>query len=132
MSDLIQDLRKDHSEILILMGDVEAVSIDTPAGQATLAQVRERIITHHKREDAELYPVLRTIGQSNETVARMTEHFINEMATISALALEFFDKYRYGGSQAEFARDFAALQSALVKRIANEENSLYKEYRSLS
>lgn len=131
MAGLIDDLKKDHAAIEMVLGQVRDLGIGSSEGQSTLLAAKQGLLAHLSKEDAQLYPRLRKAAESNEKLKRTLDVFAADMQDISRSALQFFQKYAAGGSGLEFAADFGKLVAALRQRIHKEENLLYVEYEKL-
>jgi len=125
---LIDDLKKDHVDIVNTLTKVKELGITTKEGQARLLAAKEGLLAHLKKEDEQLYPYLRKEAETDGGLKNLLETFAKDMDGISKAALDFFAKYASGGSNVEFAKDFGGLTAALSKRIRQEENLLYPEY----
>jgi len=100
--------------------------------QDILISAKANLLAHLKKEDRDLYPVLKKAAETNSSMKQTLEIFARDMEEISKFALQFFDKYSHGGSGIEFARDFGKLFATLTGRIRKEEDILYREYEKIS
>lgn len=131
MKNLIDDLKNEHVQIAAALNEVHSLGIYTEKGQRLLMESKKALIAHLQREDTEIYPALRKAAESSEVLKSTLDHFAKDMDSISKAALDFFEKYKSGGSGLEFARDFGRLFSTLQMRIGREERILYAEYLKL-
>jgi Zn-finger protein len=133
MSVLIEELKKDHSEILDTLNEVKELGILSKEGQSKLMSAKECLLTHIKKEDEQLYPVLRKEADNNKQLESALDLCAIDMENVSRIVLEFFDKYsRKSFSDMELQREFENLFTALDKRIRNEEDILYGEYEMMN
>jgi len=133
MSVLIEELKKDHSEIVDALNEVKELGILSKEGQSKLMSAKECLLTHIKKEDEQLYPVLRKEAENNKQLESALDLCALDMETVSRIVLEFFDKYsRRAFSDTELQREFENLFTALDKRIRNEEDILYGEYEMMN
>lgn len=58
MTALIEELKREHSEILVILNEVEGLDILSKEGQAKLMSVITILLEHLKKEDVKFYPVL--------------------------------------------------------------------------
>lgn len=128
MSKLVDELKKEHSEIAGLLGKVNSLGITTPEAQKLLLSAKQSLLAHLSKEDKFLYPVLRKEAESNEGLKRTLDVFAQDLESISQVALDFFEKYAQGGSGFEFGKDFGRLFSNLSTRIMKEEKILYQKF----
>ncbi len=128
MSVLIEELKKDHSEIVAILNEVKKLGILSKEGQAKLLSAKAHLLTHLNKEDEQLYPVLRKKAEHNEHLQDALDLCVMDMENVSRVVQEFFDKYSRGVSEKELQREFENLFVALGKRITNEEDILYDEY----
>ena len=134
MSILIEELKKEHSEILAAFNEVKELGILSKEGQDKLMSLEVSLLAHLEMEDDELYPTLRKEAEHNNSIKDTLDLFAIDMENVSKIVREFFEKYSEGFSGMdlkELSEDFENLLTALTKRIGNEEESLYEEYETL-
>ncbi len=128
MSVLIEELKKEHSEIAATLKEVKKLGIRSKEGQAKLMSVKASLLAHLKKEDEQLYPALRKEAKHNENLKNALDLFAIDMDNVSRVVQEFFDKYSEGVLTNEFPKECEDLFAALYSRIRNEEDVLYEEY----
>ncbi len=128
MSVLIEELKKDHCEIVDLLKEVKELGILSKEGQAKLLSAKALLLKHLNKEDEQLYPVLRKKAEHNEQLKDALDLCVIDMENVSSVVQEFFDKYSRGVSEKELQEEFENLFVALGKRVRNEEDILYDEY----
>ena len=134
MSILIEELKKEHSEILATLNEVKKLGILTKEGQDKLISLEVSLLAHLEMEDDQLYPALKKEAEHNNSIKDTIELFALDMEGVSTIVQEFFEKYSDGFSGMdlkEISEDFEKFLAALNKRIRNEEESLYEEYETL-
>ncbi len=134
MSILIEELKKEHSEILAALNEVKKLGILSKEGQDKLMSLEVSLLAHLEMEDDELYPTLRKEAEHYNSIKDTLDLFAIDMENVSKIVREFFEKYSEGFSDMdikEISEDFENLLAALTKRICNEEDSLYEEYENL-
>ncbi len=131
MSDLIKILKAEHANIGKILGMVAEAGIDTDEGRRHLEAAKAGLLAHLAREDEHLYPALFEAAKDDSIVADALEFFEDDIAAVSALALDFFGKYEEDGPGGDFAADFAELAHGLGQRIQKEEAIIYKMYDQL-
>lgn len=132
MAKLIQDLKSEHAVMVNILNEV--IKVDSSKGrQKILSSAKTGILSHVKKEDAELYPVLKKAAEGNDNLKLILDMFAKDMDGIAKAAFGFFDKYSQGNSYLEldFAVDFGRLLGLLDLRIRKEENILYPEYEKI-
>ncbi len=135
MSILIEELKKEHSEILAALNEVKKLGILSKEGQDKLMSLEVSLLAHLEMEDDELYPTLRKEAEHYNSIKDTLDLFAIDMENVSKIVREFFEKYSEGFSDMdikEISEDFENLLAALTKRIGNEEESLYEEYEALN
>ncbi len=135
MSILIEELKKEHSEILAALNEVKELGILSKEGQDKLMSLEVSLLAHLEMEDDELYPTLRKEAEHYNSIKDTLDLFAIDMENVSKIVREFFEKYSEGFSGMdikEISEDFENLLAALTKRIGNEEESLYEEYEALN
>ncbi len=132
MSALIEEFKREHSEILAILNEVEGLDILSKEGQAKLMSVKTILLEHLKKEDVKFYPVLYKVAEHNQNLKKELDLFAMDMEYVSRVALEFFDKYSRGVLGKELQKEFESLFVALHNRIKNEEDILYDEYEIMN
>jgi hypothetical protein len=128
MSALIGELKREHSEILAILSEIEGLNILSKEGQVKLMSVKTSLLEHLKKEDVKLYPALYKEAEHNNSLKNALDLFAMDMEDVSRVALAFFDKYSRGVLGKELQGEFERLIVALRNRIKNEEDILYEEY----
>ena len=134
MSILIEELKKEHSDILATLNEVKKLGILSKEGQDKLMSLEVSLLAHLEMEDDELYPTLRKEAEHSNSIKDTLDLFAIDMENVSKIVREFFEKYSEGFSGIdlkELSEDFENLLTALTKRIRNEEETLYEEYETL-
>ncbi len=131
MSALIEGFKKEHSEIIATLNEVEELGILSREGQAKLVSVKASLLEHLWNEDERLYPVLRKEAERNKKLKEILDVFANDAENIYGDMLEFFGKYTEGAIDSKFEGEFEHLFATLRTRIRNEENFLYSEYEKI-
>ncbi len=134
MSILIEELKKEHYEILVTLNEVRELGILSKEGQDKLMSLEVSLLAHLEMEDDQLYPALRKNAEHSDSLKNILDLFAMDMENVSRIVQEFFEKYSEGFSGVELdklSEDFENFFSALNKRICNEEESLYEEYETL-
>ncbi len=132
MTILIEELKKEHSEIIATLNEVKKLGILSKEGQDKLMSLESSLLAHLEMEDDQLYPALRKEAVHNKDLKNTLDLFEMDMENVSTIVREFFDKYSEGLSGKELPEDFESLFAALSKRISNEEESLYEEYEYMN
>ncbi len=135
MSILIEELKKEHSEILATLNEVKELGILSKEGQDKLMSLEVSLLAHLEMEDEQLYPALKKEAEHSNSIKDTLDLFAIDMENVSKIVREFFEKYSEGFSGMdikELSEDFENLLSAITKRICNEEESLYEEYETLN
>ncbi len=128
MSALIDELKEEHSEIVAVLNEVKELGILSKEGQTKLMTVKARLLTHLKKEDEQLYPVLKKEAENNKQLERTLDLCAMDMENVTRVVLEFFDKYFRGEiPDKELQKEFKNFSVAFSKRIRNEEDILYYE-----
>ncbi len=131
MSATIEDLKKQHEEILEQLSEVKRYGVHTMEGRNQLMSAKKKLLAHLEGEDSHMYPELELAAEHDTELAEMLTNFHREMQEITEYCLAFFEKYSVAGGGIEFLRDFENLQAALKNRIEKEEHILYARYEKL-
>ncbi len=132
MTILIEELKKEHSEIIATLNEVKKLGILSTEGQDKLMSLESSLLAHLEMEDDQLYTALRKEAVHNKNLKNILDLFEMDMENVSKIVREFFDKYSEELSGKELPEDFENLLAALSKRISNEEETLYEEYEYMN
>jgi Hemerythrin HHE cation binding domain len=131
MGDLVAELKKEHAALAALLGEIKARGFGSPEVARKLLLVRHGLSGHLRKEDEQLYPVLRRAAERDERLRHLVDVFAREMTEVARTAHDFFTKYAEGGDGAAFMREFGRVAALLAARIRNEEALLYAAYEKL-
>ena len=131
MSLLIDELKKQHSEIFAELKEANDLGIVTNEGRDKLLSTKADLLAHLKKEDEYLYPVLIKEAERNKQMENILDSFSSEMENISRSALKFFDKYSDGVIDSKYVETFETLYATLSARIKNEESILFAVYEKI-
>ena len=101
MSILIEELKKEHSEIVATLNEVKELGILSEEGQDKLMSLEVSLLAHLGIEDDQLYPVLKKEAEHYNSIKDTLELFAMDMENVSKIVLEFFEKYSEGFSGVE-------------------------------
>lgn len=129
MNALIVQLKSEHNALISLLNNVQKLGVNSAESKAMLTKAKNALLAHLKKEDGDLYPILRKASDKDETIRRQLNNFGKDMEDISKFIFKFFDNIENDKySQLEYGRDFGKLISLLSARISREENILYPLY----
>ena len=131
MSALIDEFKKDHSEIIDTLKEIKELGVLSEEGQAKLISAKESLLEHLRKEDELLYPVLRKEAEHNEKLKELLDVFAKDMENVSRVVMDFFDKYSEDVINSAVTDEFEQLFAAFRNRIRHEEDILYEEYEKL-
>ena len=132
MSALIEEFKKEHSEIIEALKEVEELGILTKEGQAKLMSVKAALLEHLKEEDEKFYPILRKEAEQNKKLKEALDIFAKDLENVSKVVLEFFDRFDKGVLGTRLLWDFETLIMVLRNRIMNEEIFLYGYFEKVA
>ena len=132
MSALIDEFKKDHSEIIDTLKEIKELGVLSEEGQAKLISVKESLLEHLKKEDEQLYPVLRKEAEHNEKLKELLDVFAKDMENVSRVVMDFFDKYSEDVIDSAVTDEFEHLLAAFRNRIRHEEDLLYEEHEKIN
>ncbi len=132
MSALIDEFKKDHSEIIDTLKEIKELGVLSEEGQAKLISAKESLLEHLKKEDEQLYPVLRKEAEHNEKLKELLDVFAKDMENVSRVVMDFFDKYSEDVIDSAVTDEFEHLFAAFRNRIRHEEDILYEEHEKIN
>ncbi len=132
MSVLIEEFKKEHSEFVEALKEVDELGVFTKEGHAKLMSLLPDLLDHLWNEDVRLYPVLKKTSEHNKKLKEILSFFVNGLSAIHEEMLIFMTKYAKGiVLDINFQREYERLFGALSKRIEYEEEILYEEYEDM-
>jgi uncharacterized coiled-coil DUF342 family protein len=132
MSELIEDFKKEHSEIIEAFKEADELGILTKEGHAKLMSIKATLLEHLKEENEKFYPVLREAAGHNMKLKEALEVFAKDLEHFSKLVFVFFDRFDKGYIGENLSIDFEILFLVIRNRMKNEENFLYDEFEELN
>lgn len=131
MSELIEELKQEHLEILATLNKANEIGISAAEVQTILLSAEASLLSHLRKEDEQFYPVLRKEAENSKELRNTLDLFAMDMENVTRSAQEFFYKYSEGVLGKDFVGDFEKLFIAIGTRIKNEEEVLYDEYEMI-
>ncbi|MDV5121351.1 MAG: hemerythrin domain-containing protein [Candidatus Scalindua sp.] len=132
MSALIDEFKKDHSEIIDTLKEIKELGVLSEEGQAKLISAKESLLEHLRKEDELLYPVLKKEAEHNEKLKELLDVFAKDMENVSRVVMDFFDKYSEDVIDSAVTDEFEHLFAAFRNRIRHEEDILYEEHEKIN
>ncbi|MCK5707320.1 MAG: hemerythrin domain-containing protein [Candidatus Aureabacteria bacterium] len=132
MSALIEELKKEHSEIITLLDKVKELGFYSNEGRKILLSTKDLIILHLKKENEKLYPILRKAAWNDERLKKILNIIARDMENVKNSVLQFYEKYSDASSAFEYAKDYGELLWMIGNRVQREEDILFKEYDNLN
>ena len=129
MAGLIEELRAEHAEILSVFRKIK--NADTKKGQEFFMGVKEALLSHIKKEDEELYSVLKKAAKNDKGLQKKLDFFAQDMELISTYALEYLEEQYMESDESKNAKNIETFMIILDSRIQREERLLFPEYDKL-
>lgn len=131
MAGLIPELREEHEQLLAVLDLAKRSDLSSPETRELLRAARSMLLAHLRKEDIDLYPVLKTAALKDARLKETLELFASDMADISQVAISFFKKCEQPRAGLDWAHDFGLVVSRLRSRIRREEELLYPLYEKI-
>lgn len=128
MSELIEEFKNDHSEIVKTFIEVKELGIITKEGQAKFMSLVEVLLKHICTEDELLYPVLKKASENNRKLKGLLSLFNSDLENIYEDTLKFSTKYSKGIIDSNFQENYERLFETLNLRMLYEESMFFEEY----
>ncbi len=132
VSALIEGFKKEHSEIIEALKEVEELGIITKEGHSKLISLTVDLLNHIWCEDKWLYPIRRKTSGHNKKLKEELFFSINGLGAIQEEILFFMLKYSQRVKDSNLQREYESLSGVLSKRIDYEENILFDEFEGLN
>ncbi|OGW42194.1 MAG: hypothetical protein A2010_10640 [Nitrospirae bacterium GWD2_57_9] len=130
MSELLDELKREHALMLDILDDVKRLGLSSRAGQEKFLSAKALLLSHMQKEDREFYPGLRKAAESSEDLKRTLDYFAGDMEVVSRKAKQVFDKHSSEAAGTE-PSDVTLLYMILRDRIRAEEQVLFKRFERL-
>ncbi|MGE4266370.1 MAG: hemerythrin domain-containing protein [Deferribacterales bacterium] len=127
MNALINELKKDHEQLLKILQETQDLGLVTDAGRKKLLEGKKLLADHLMKEDIKLYPVLAKSGS-----AVTANEFAVEMKGLTSSILNFINRLETSKNDMEYAKELGRIVSTLKMRIRREEIQLYPLYEKMS
>lgn len=111
---------------------LRSANIDSKETQAWILSIKTILLSHLRKEDTQLYPVLKKAAEKDDNLKQTLHMFAQDMDSVAKTALEFVEKYSKGGEKFSFARDLGKITVAIKTRISKEENILYNKFDQIA
>ncbi len=132
MADLVNELHEEHNYMKELLEKIRAKGLTSEESRNELFRVKELLLSHMKKEDEKLYPVLKENAEKEDRFEETLRWYVDEMESISKKALDFFNKYEnINNNSVEFSKDIGELIALLTQRIRKEEMVLFQKYKEV-
>ena len=132
MSALIEEFKREHSEIVAILNEAKELGILSKEGQVKLMSVKASLLEHLWNENERLYSVLWKEAEREKDLKELLDLFAIGMEGVSKIAQRFFDKFYEGTLDKNFQNEFEEFYAAINKRIKNEEEILYNEFEKIA
>ena len=130
---LIEEFKKEHSEIIKALEEVKKLGVLTKEGHTKLMSLFPDLLDHLWSEDVRLYPDLIKKSEHNKMLKEVLSFIVDDIGAIHEEMLIFMTKYAEGDIiNSTFQREYELLFAFLSKRIWYEENVLYDEYDKIN
>ncbi|MHC4270626.1 MAG: hemerythrin domain-containing protein [Planctomycetota bacterium] len=131
MSELIAELKREHSEIVDGLREVKELGVLTKEGKDKLMSIRVTLLKHFEKEDEKFYPILREAAGHNMKQKEVLEVYAKDLENVSEFVFGFFDRFDKGFLGERLSRDFETLFMVVRNRMNNEEDFLFGEYKKI-
>ena len=134
MARLIEELKRDHVAMEAMLTKVKDNNITNKEAHKILMDAKTSLLAHLKKEDAQLYPVLKKAALADPALKRTIDFYAKDMDEISRDAIAFLDKYSPADAviDIEFAKSFGRFFATISRRLRSEESTLYKSYEKIN
>lgn len=130
MSNLIQELKNQHKEILNKIIELRNFNISFEEIKIKFSELEKLLSEHIKKEDTELYPILFEKAKDDEILEKNLNIFAKEWKEISDFIKKYFESYYNSNNKQTLNR--GVLYAKIKQRIMREEISLFSEYEKIS
>lgn len=132
MSQLVTKLKDDHATMNEAFAELKKLGVNHSDFPKKIIHLKSMLMAHLKKEDAELYPVLKKAAEKEPSIQGTLNVLAKDMDSIAKTAFDFFEKYQKGGDAAEFFKDSIKVEMAISTRMRREETTLYEIYDKCS
>lgn len=132
MSAYIQELKREHEQLLAVLLEAQKLGLATEQGRGKLMECKSLLSGHLRKEDTKLYPVLSKLSAGDSAALKMVKDFSSEMNGLSRSIIDFINKAANSDINMEYAKELGRIISGIRMRIRKEEMQLYPLYEKLN
>ncbi|MCP5368707.1 MAG: hemerythrin domain-containing protein [Hyphomicrobiales bacterium] len=131
MSELVEELKREHAALFALLDEIAALGVETAAGRARLMDARDLFVAHLRKEDRHVHPVIAAEEAHDPELHEIMDLMDCNLRDVTHCVENFFTKHAGGGHADTFAGDFELISAMLHNRMRREEKVLLREYEKL-
>ena len=131
MQRTILELRQENSEILHILQNMRNIGTTSEDAQKLFFQSKDLFFSHIEKENNVLHPVIIEGAKYDHYMSRTVSFFMEEVAGVTRLLRNFFNKHTSPGIGLQYASEFGTLYAALLQRVRLEEHAIYNIYEEL-
>lgn len=126
MPGLINELKREHREILTLLRNVGELGVATPEGWQAMLEARGGLFDHLQKEDERLYPPLIEKAKEDAEVQVSMAFYDAHLKEIAGQLSGFYNRCEAPGVDRE--AEFVKLVRFMRGRVMWEEEVLFPQY----
>ncbi len=127
---MIKALKIEHSVIIDNLEEIKRLGVYSKKGQDVIFSIQMNILSHLKKEDKELYPVLKDAMKSERKVNVMSKLFDENISAVSNTVIHFFENYATKAKK-QLAMETEWLIETLTWRMQREESLIFAMYEGV-
>ncbi len=128
MEGLIDELKREHKEMLGILKKTMKLGVTTEEGQTLLFSFKDLFLDHMEKEE-KVYTILKEASKNNDNIKLTLEVFVPQMQDMKKDILSFFNNNKCGDYSLDFAEAFGRILADMGVLIRREENILYREFQ---
>lgn len=131
--DMIDELRLEHSSILISFGNLANLDFSSQEDRQYLLSVKSTLLDHLRRENDSIYPKLLEAASNDAILKYTVDRYMGDLVRITTILILFLEKYsKHDTDASSFKREHNRLGTILHALFRIEEEVIFNEYLDIT
>ncbi|MBF0380550.1 MAG: hemerythrin domain-containing protein [Magnetococcales bacterium] len=133
MSDIIDELKEEHTKLLDYFGTLNDVSSSNVELCKSFMIIKDFLLNHIHKEDRLIYPLLNAEAKVDSELRHQIDQHDQELMNLASIIESFSQKYCDSGLASNSAmNELDFIIQLLGVRISNEEDFIFQRYEALA
>lgn len=133
MLDMVDELRLEHSSILISFGNLANLDLSCRDDRQYLLSLKSTLLDHLRRENDSIYPKLLDAAKNDAALKHTVNRYMGDLVRITTILVLFLEKYsKDDADESSFKREYSRLGTILHALFRIEEEVIFNEYLNIT